>query len=164
MKGIKIKDLAPSFKEVIGDKARGTYGFTFKVDKGSMQVRRIVGRFQKAINVASIRIAMDLSKALDEAMMSDGWEGGDIVDTGRLMESGNVIVNGDGITVANDSPYAAIIHYGGYVVPYGEINSRVYLPPRPWIEAVMLGNGPVPRFDIGRYYYEEIAREFNVSK
>jgi hypothetical protein len=83
------------------------------------------------------------------------------VDTGELMASGRVTLSENGITISYDAPYAALIHYGGYIHPYGNVNLRVFLPPRPWIESVMFGGGPVPQFDFVSYYTREIAKEFN---
>jgi hypothetical protein len=43
---------------------------------------------------------------------------------------------------------------------YGNTEARVYLPPRKWVEAVMIGGGPVPKFDLKKYYREEILAAF----
>ena len=71
--------------------------------------------------------------------VADGRD--DIIDTGALLASQSVTVIGSTIIVTYDEPYAALIHYGGYIVPYGnESASRVYLPPRPWAETVLKGD------------------------
>jgi hypothetical protein len=98
-------------------------------------------------------VARDLKKALDDAMESPVWKwssGGsrDIVDTGSLKDSGSVIIDRNGVSVSYSSPYAGIVHDGGYIQPYGNPNARpVYYPKRPWIRATLLGGGPTPQFD-----------------
>jgi len=121
-------------------------------------------RFEQAVTRASQRIAFDLKEALSAALMSDVWQtpsgAADIYDTGQLMESGTVVSTGRGLTIAYTAPYASLVHFGGYIHPYGNLNARVYLPPRPWIQSVLSGNGPVPQFDLARYYMDEILAEF----
>lgn len=124
----------------------------------------ILAAFERAINRASARIAVDLKIALDDAIRSPVWttlQGtADIYDTGELMQSGSVTVRRDGVTIAYDAPYAAIVHYGGYVSPFGTAASKIYLPPRPWVESVLNGGGPVEAFDFAKYYQQEIEAEF----
>jgi hypothetical protein len=121
-------------------------------------------RLENAVNRASQRAAGDLKAALDAALKSSVWPtlrgNADIYDTGELLASGSVTFSGDGLTVAYDAPYAALVHYGGYINPYGNTSSKVYLPPRPWVDAVLRGGGPVPQFDFRTYYLEELQAEF----
>ena len=121
-------------------------------------------RFEQAINRASQNIAIDLKAALDAALLSNVWQtpsgSADIYDTGNLLESGSVVSTGRGLTIAYTAPYASLVHFGGYIHPYGNLNARVYLPPRPWIQSVLSGNGPIPQFDLARYYMDEILAEF----
>lgn len=65
-----------------------------------------------------------------------GWIDGsrDIVDTGALMDSVQFADTGDGFSLYYGEPYANLVHYGGYINPYGNPNARVYLPARPWVE------------------------------
>jgi hypothetical protein len=132
--------------------------------KGPSQ-SQLLAALERGINRASQRIAVDLKAALDAALRSNVWPTpsgpADIYETGELLASGSVTFDGTGITIAYDAPYAALVHYGGYINPYGNANSRVYLPPRPWVEAVLNGSGPVPRFDFASYYLQEIAAEIN---
>ena len=125
-----------------------------------------MNRFKRAINKASIHAAIDLEQALNEAMMSDVWPSlsgpTDIISTGELMSSGKVTANADGIKISYDTPYAMLVHYGGYVLPYGNSAAHmVYLPPRPWVDSVLNGNGPVKQFDFSKYYKEEMEKEFS---
>jgi hypothetical protein len=123
-------------------------------------------RLQNATNRASERIVADLKDALDSALRSGVWSTlsgtADIYDTGELLESGSVTLSGDVLTVAYDAPYAALVHYGGYINPYGNTTSRVYLPPRPWVDSVLRGGGPVPQFDFQSYYLQELRSEFGI--
>lgn len=126
----------------------------------SLPSSEILNKFQNAINRASERIAVDLKSALDEAIRSPIWSGQDIVDSGQLLNSGTVTVGPNGVTVAYDAPYAALVHYGGYIHPYGKTSSRVYLPPRPWMESVIYGGAGLQPFDFVSYYTQEITAEF----
>ena len=120
--------------------------------------------FKAAIDRASARIAVDLKAALDEALRSNVWSTSsgtsDIYETGELLQSGSVTINQSGVTIAYDAPYAALVHYGGYINPYGNTTQKVYLPPRPWVDSVMRGGNGIKAFDFARYYEEEILREF----
>ena len=82
------------------------------------------------------------------------WSSGgarDIVDTGRLKNSLSVTVSGDEILIYYDAPYASVVHEGGYIRPYGNKKiDAVYLPGRPWVDAVLFGNGPVPSVDLDK--------------
>lgn len=126
---------------------------------------QILQSFERAINRASQKIAVDLMIALDEAMRSNIWQTTDgkedIIDTGKLLESGSVTVTSNGLTIAYDEPYAALVHYGGYIVPYGNSTTRVYLPARPWVDSVLNGIGPIKEFDFEKYYRKEIDAEFS---
>ena len=136
----------------------------FRYDKsGESQIRK---RLTDAINQASIAIARDLKTALDDAMQSSVWQRADgtksdIVDEGRLMASGRVTLSSSGLLIEYTEPYATLVHYGGYIAPYGNLSSRVYLPPRPWVEAVLRGNGPVAAFPFSDYYERYVSQAFN---
>lgn len=98
-------------------------------------------------------VQADLKIALDDALQSSAWKwrsGGarDIYDTGNLLKSGRVVLSGTKLSVSYTAPYAAIVHDGGYIFPYGNKKARpIYLPGRPWISATLYGGGPVPRFN-----------------
>ncbi|MFZ9326851.1 MAG: hypothetical protein ACO24H_05260 [Polynucleobacter sp.] len=133
--------------------------------KSNFPKEQLATKFEGAINRASQRVAVDLKRALDDALRSNAWGGvnpqdNDIYDSGRLLESGSVNVTANGIIVAYTAPYARLIHYGGYFKPYGNQSAKVYLPPRPWVDAVLKGGGPVPQFNLIKYYQEEIAAAF----
>jgi phage gpG-like protein len=108
-------------------------------------------------------IIQKLGEALDAAMKSSiwAWENGtrDIIDTGKLMSSRKIIMNGNTIEISYDVPYFGIVHFGGYIVPYGNVNAqKVYVPARPWITSTLEGNGPIQQFDFGKAYQEALDR------
>lgn len=135
-----------------------------KVSLARFPEAQIRAGFKAAIDRANVRIARDLKSALDEAILSPSWRTasgtGDIFETGELLESGTVTVSRSGVTIAYDAPYAALVHYGGYITPYGNTTEKVYLPPRPWVQSVLDGGNGIPAFNFARYYEEEIRREF----
>ena len=125
----------------------------------------ILSRFTRAINKGSAQVAIDLKNALDQAIKSPAWTWingqQDIYDTGQLMDSGTVSITQNGVIIAYSAPYATLVHYGGYINPYGSDRAAIYLPPRPWVDAVLNGGGPVPAFDFARRYQSAIEAEFN---
>ena len=102
--------------------------------------------------IALPKVESSLAAALDAAMSASSWKWNtgsrDIIDTGALKNSLKIDWNGMRAIVRYDEPYAALIHEGGYIHPYGNKNaSPVYLPGRPWVRSVLVGGGPVPEFD-----------------
>lgn len=130
-------------------------------------VKRFVEAFpdkaQIAHEAALQIVGRDLEKALKEAIGAAVWdwkgETRDIVDTGALRRTMKVIVEGSEMRCYSDREYAALVHYGGYFHPYGNPRIRLYYPARPWIEAVVLGGGPVDRFDFAASYQPRFARQ-----
>lgn len=156
-----IKKTSLSSSRLTG-RASSSGSIKFSLAKSSSP--QVAAAIVRAIERANQRIAADVKIALDAAMRSEVWQldsgAADIYDTGELLESGTVTVSSDGVTIAYSAPYAALVHFGGYISPYGDASSRIYLPARPWVDAVLKGGGPVQSIDIGRYYDEEIRREF----
>jgi phage gpG-like protein len=127
--------------------------------------RQAAVALEEAIGYANEQAEIAVRNALDYAVSSAvwGWRDGtrDIVDTGKLRDSLAFSSSGDGFEFWYNSPYAAFVHYGGYVRPYGNTKvDAVYIPGRPWVDAVMLGNGPVDAVDLDRIYDDAIARAF----
>jgi len=110
--------------------------------------------FDEATSYATEVLSQAIEEALNTAVSSSVWAwstGGarDIVDTGALRDSLSITVNGDDIDISYGVPYASLVHNGGYIRPYGNANiAAVYLPGRPWIDATLYGNGPVPSVDL----------------
>lgn len=105
---------------------------------------------QKGTEVAerfSESLELELKTKLDAALRASwGWISGsrDIIDTGELAKSFSISTGSNGVRFSYDSEYAGLVHYGGYIRPYGNPNAElVYLPARPWID-VVLGNAPGP--------------------
>lgn len=159
-----IDELVPRLPTSVKISASFSVEGLFDLQLKRFPASQILGGFQAAIDRANQRIIVDLGAALKQALRSRVWTtpsgNDDIFDTGKLLSSGTVTANQDGITIAYDAPYAALVHYGGYINPYGNATARVYLPPRPWVDSVLMGNGPVKQFDFARYYTEEITKEF----
>ena len=121
---------------------------------------------KKAVNAAIVEgtikaaayVQRDLRKALDAAMTSSTWNwprGGprNIVDTGKL--KGSLVLQEKNmktkttIAIKYNSPYANMVHYGGYIQPYGNKNANtVLIPARPWVEAVLKGGYGIDKFSM----------------
>lgn len=126
-----------------------------KVTKRTSQadIARII---QEVNDLALQYIRDELKAALDAAMNSNIWgDGDDIIDTGELMNSLQVAISGNNITMDYGADYAAFVHYGGYITPYGNKSiEKVYIPGRPWVDAVMQGYGGIQPVDLTAIYYK----------
>ena len=111
---------------------------------------------------ATTEVINKLADALDKAMMSNVWNtnsgAADIIDTGKLLASRNINYSNGTLTISYDVPYFGIVHFGGYMQPYGNINAKkVYIPARPWITYTLYGGGPVPKFDFEAAYKQALG-------
>ena len=106
---------------------------------------------------ASAYVQRDLKIALDNAMTASiwAWDGGsrDIIDTGRL--KGALVLQEKHmqtkttLTIKYNTPYAAFVHYGGAMQPYGNRNANtVLIPARPWVEATLRGGYGLTKFNM----------------
>lgn len=134
-----------------------------KVDTSS--VNELREKLKAAINRASAAIEADLKRALDGAIRSKVWDTvdgqDDIFETGELLRSGTVTISRGKLKIAYDAPYSTLVHYGGYILPYGDEDQvKVYLPPKPWVDAVLRGTAGIQRFDFDLYYRREIEKAF----
>ena len=113
----------------------------------------------KGVQQGSARIESYLPTLLNKALEADVWswprttlrQNGttagttrDIVDTGRLRDSLKVttkfLKTKTTFSIAYSAPYAALVHEGGYILPYGDsFKNPMYIPGRPWISAVLDG-------------------------
>ena len=142
--------------------------FTF-TQKMEIQMPKIEGKadtkkMQLAVNKAITRgaqkgatyVEKGLREALDKSISSQwSWTDGsrDIIDTGRLKSSLQIktIFNQTkvGFQIAYNTPYAAFVHYGGVIKPYGNKSAAdVVIPARPWVQAVFDGTNGQPKFDL----------------
>lgn len=75
-------------------------------------------------------ISAELKNAVDASLVQYG-----LVQTGQLRSSLQVTVVNDTIQIQYSAPYAALMHFGGYIKPYGNIHAKpVYIPGRPWVD------------------------------
>jgi phage gpG-like protein len=157
-------DLMPKIPKSFAFSASSSLGAMLQMQISSVSAPDFEARLEAAVARASQRITADLKQALDDALRSNVWStrsgAADIYETGELLASGSVTANDNGLTIAYDAPYAALVHFGGYIHPYGNIRTKVYLPPRPWVRSVLSGGGPVPQFNFQQYYTQEIAAAF----
>ena len=135
-----------------------------KTDKQKAAMKKALTRgMQNGMN----RIETSLSQALDSAMQSNSWSwpgqtlrrngstagtSRDIIDTGALMRSKRLKVDFKqtkaSLSIRYTSPYAAMVHYGGYITPYGRPGrGAVSIQGRPWITATLQGTNGIPKFD-----------------
>lgn len=126
------------------------------------------GIADRAVNYAMKSMAPELKQALDDAMDSPVWKWQttasndfrDIVDTGELKRSGRVFYRDKGLQIRYGAVYAVIVHYGGYVGSGYVPGLKIYYPPRPWIDAVVNGTGPVDRYPFEtnflKYFYQYV--------
>lgn len=130
---------------------------SFRMEPGKFDEKAAANILEDVIDRTIQRIAVDLASKLDAAMASSVWgELGDIIDTGDLRDSLQVVIEGDSVQISYDSPYANLIHYGGYIAPYGNTSiDKVYIPGRPWVEAVLTGDGPVDSIDVQEIFDKE---------
>ena len=129
----------------------------------------------KGVQAGGQQIEQALPPLLDDALDANiwswprdsAWNGKgttrSITDTGRLKESKKVqakfLQTKTVFTIQYKAPYAALVHEGGYVLPYGDVRRRpLYLPGRPWISAVLNGNKPgVQYLNVASYMEASIA-------
>ena len=121
-------------------------------------------KMQQAVNRALSKgaqkgagyVEKGLKVALDNSLGSQwSWIQGsrDIVDTGTLMESLSIKTTFSqtkvGFQVIYKAPYAAFVHYGGVMKPYGNKSAAdVIIPARPWVQAIFDGTHGQPKFDM----------------
>jgi hypothetical protein len=152
MRTVNLKD-APAFyeqltKEIQDAYAKATLDFAKPINGPSIipnvEVTTTLSpnsaTKQDALDVLDEQIAAKVPElankvrmALDAAITAVG-----AVDTGRLRSSLSISTDRDGLTIDYSSPYANLVHYGGYIQPYGNPNARpVYQAPRPWVEIAL---------------------------
>lgn len=147
---------------------------------------KISAKFAANFNKVSIQgaqaIQRGFSQALDNAMESLSWnwprptsrKNGtvagltrNIVDTGALKSSKTTTLTaakGGAQQIINftyNSPYAAFVHYGGVMQPYGNPRAQsVILPGRPWIVSSLRGGNGIPAFDFKSIISSQINSAF----
>lgn len=141
-----------------------------KVKPGKVRVKiDFAGRAQRAALIATRMVAPELNAAFQDAMGSEVWQWPretirrgslnaqgkrgpgyrvtsprNIVDQGRLRQSNEYIISGTLVLFKWTEPYAAAVHYGAEIHPWGDKSkAKVKLPARRWTDAV-LGEIQVP--------------------
>lgn len=106
---------------------------TLDIEVDLSSLKDIEVQLEQSTNTFIQFISQDIAIKLDDSIEKFG-----VVDTGALRDSLIVSTSGDTVTFKYDSPYAAIQHYGGYILPYGNRSAQpVYIKPRPWMESVL---------------------------
>ncbi len=137
-------------------------------DNSRAMKKRVSKALSKGTQKASAYVEKNLKIALDKAMTSMWtWTEGsrDIIDTGKLKNSLKLtaVFNQTKVSwqIQYRTPYAAFVHYGGVIKPYGNKNARdVLIPARPWVQAIMEGSHGQPKFDIKTPFDEGMAEAF----
>ena len=137
-------------------------------DNSPAMKKRVSKALSKGTLKASSYVEKNLKIALDKAMTSMWtWTSGsrDIIDTGKLKNSLKLtaVFNQTKVSwqIQYRTPYAAFVHYGGVIKPYGNRNARdVLIPARPWVQAVMEGSYGQEKFDIKTPFDEGMAEAF----
>ena len=119
---------------------------------------------------ASAYVQRDLRIALDKAVTAPGWAwpgttirgNGSIAGTARnIIDSGKLkrslvlseknLKTKTVIQIKYNTPYAAFVHYGGAIQPYGNRNANtVIIPGRPWIQATLTGSNGIEKFNMSK--------------
>jgi hypothetical protein len=97
-------------------------------------VENKLARFVQAIERLDFSFLTDtLEQAVTQSLIDN-----DLEVTGKLRGSISIIVRDGGLIIQYDSPYAWLLHEGGYILPYGNPKAApVYIAPRPWISEAM---------------------------
>lgn len=142
-----------------------------------------------ALNAGVIKgmtnVETSLSQALTAALQSSVWTGfspkyeyarkngemmgsgaRNIYDTGRLASSLNLKTEfkqtKSVLNISYSAPYAALVHEGGVIIPYGDPkNAAVTLPGRPWITSTLQGTNGIPKYEAKGYFARAIAETWD---
>ena len=119
-----------------------------KVDTKKMRMA-VNKALVKGAQVGATYVQKDLRAVLDQSI--DRFEA---VDTGKLKNSLEIRAKFAqtkvGFSIIYKTPYAAFVHYGGVMQPYGNPNAAaVTIPGRPWITEGLKGFNLRAPFDRG---------------
>lgn len=156
--------------------AKFSYTTKYEILPPKVDLKGQTPKMRAAINKAITRgmqkattyVSSGLKTALDGAMSSTTWSwpretfrqngdiagtSRDIVDTGKLKNSLELKEaygqTKSSITIKYGAPYAALMHYGGAIQPYGNKNANtVLIPGRPWITGVVKGENGFKKYDM----------------
>ena len=140
-----------------------------EVKDNSKAMKKMVSKaLSRGTQRAASYVEENLKVALDNSMNSMwSWPSGprDIVDTGRLRGSRTIITKFSqtkvDFQIQYKTPYAAFVHYGGLIKPYGNRNAAdVLIPARPWVQAIIEGSYGQPKFDLKTPFDAGMAEAF----
>ena len=161
-----------------------TTQLTFVPPKVEMKGQEVTPKMKMAINKALTKgvqkgmtyVEAALRPALDRSMSSQwAWGVGragassrDIVDTGALKSSLKLkttfLQTKTKLDITYTQRYAAFVHYGGYMQPYGNKKApAVYIPGRPWITAVLEGTHGQPKLDYAASFNQGIQEAWRAQ-
>jgi hypothetical protein len=135
------------------------------------------GAISKGMSGSRTIIKSTLSEALHKALEGSYWnwpretlrQNGrvvstprNIVDTGKLKKSQKVATSYKGGTlnvgITYSAPYAKLVHYGGYIRPYGNNDARLAAyPQRPWVHGVLRGEYGIDKYNMNEHLEKAIA-------
>lgn len=159
-------------------KPKLTYQFGIGVDVNFVSKAKYGPIIDAGVQKGNEIIQTRLAKALNDAMESSIWKwtpgvttdrkNGEsvesprnIIDTGALQNSLRFNTKGNSVDFAYREPYSRLVHYGGYIQPYGNPNAKkVYVPGRPWISSVLNGENGFEAFPFKEIWAETIKKEF----
>ena len=139
--------------------AKSQFTFSAKIEiqmpkvEGKTDTKKMKMAVNKALSKGAQKgatyIQQSLGTKLNESITSVG-----AVDTGKLKDSLEIRPKFSqtkvGFSIIYKTPYAAFVHYGGVVQPYGNPNAAtVAIPGRPWIELALQGFDIRTPFDRG---------------
>lgn len=158
----------------------GSVGGTIKIASAAdfTNLKTFVKKFKEECNLAHEQTLSDLSPeielALTQAMNAKVYDwaygDGDIVDTGQLRDSVDVVSTADSIMInysamssGDGTDYAAAVYYGAYIYPYGNPSIRIYMPERPWIKHVLVGGYPgIQKFPLTERYIHHFTKNLKI--
>ena len=139
--------------------AKSQYNFDAKIEiqmpkvEGKADTQKMKLAINKALSKGAQKgatyVQKDLKRVLDQSITRVG-----AVDTGKLKNSLDIRAKFSqtkvGFTIIYKTPYAAFVHYGGVMRPYGNPAAATRtIPGRPWISEGLKGFNLKTPFDKG---------------
>jgi len=107
------------------------FNLDLEIDADGLQ--ELSAKIEQAKDATLREAAIDLRGKLDASIVAFN-----LVKTGRLKNSLAININASTLEISYNVPYAALMQYGGYIIPYGNPDAEpVYISPRPWIDVVL---------------------------
>lgn len=129
----RIKEISTGLEEASFTASANISNPTFNMRLDFSGIEGFEANLNALVSQVLREIAADLKGKLDASIVAFG-----LVKTGKLKNSLVIDVTSQGITIDYKAPYAALINYGGYVIPYGNPKAKpVYIAPKPWFDAVL---------------------------